>query len=726
MSEIAPLRPGDPESLGEYRLTGRIGEGGQGSVYLGTAPTDEHVAVKMLRRGLGDDASAARFQRETEILRRVAPFCTAQVVESGTEDGRPYIVSEYIEGPTLQQSVERDGPLRGARLRRLAVGTMTALTAIHRAGVVHRDFKPSNVLLSRDGPRVIDFGIARALDTSATGSGAIGTPPYMAPEQLEGTSVEPPADLFSWGSTMVFAAIGRPPFGMDSLPAVINRILHKDPDLGDLDGDLRDLIADCLAKAPAVRPTARDALLRLLGAQNRPPGADLLSAGTAAASTGPPPSALTGGPPIPSGTPGNPLWPSPGASVSPVPDTHGVPWPSPGEPVPTSSGPHSVPGPSSGGPVDTGPGLSTSTTRPDGPARNRRGLWIGAAATIAVVSALLAYVLIPRGDDPVSRPTPSATLAVPVPEITAAPPTPSTELTPPGTKTTLYESPGDPVRLTSYMYLGEKESKSYARDSQGGFESVGPFHEPLVSPDGTWLAVLPWLKDTIPQPYDLVRLVERATGREFAVRLTDKPLQNFSPYWSSDGRRLLLTTYDVTPTNNRTAVGFVIVDRETATARSVPLRVPGAAGYPFMWAPGETSVAHRYLDGAKSGVRFYDLAGKLIRTIPNTGDPIDRESMFSPAGNLFATFCPDRAGTLCVWNTTAKRVATVPLPYRRTVIGWYNDAHLLVHDLTKSPTEVTVLDFKGTPTRTLAKIPANETNGNPYRLIPRFTHPTTN
>ncbi|MFC6079972.1 protein kinase domain-containing protein [Sphaerisporangium aureirubrum] len=690
MTDIASLRPGDPESIGGYALTGRIGEGGQGSVYLGTTPSGERVAIKVLRRGLvppapGSVASAApeRFQRETEILRRVAPFCTAQVVESGTAAGRPYIVSEYIEGPTLQQSVERDGPLRDARLRRLAVGTMTALTAIHRAGIVHRDFKPSNVLLGRDGPRVIDFGIARALDVSATGSGAIGTPPYMAPEQLDGAPVEPPADLFSWGSTMVFAATGRPPFGMDSLPAVINRILHRDPDLGDLEGDLRDLIAECLAKNPAVRPAARDVLLRLLGAQGRPSGGgDLLSAGTAAASD----------------TPQR-------ATALPV-----------GAPPP--GGVYAAPG----GPVSTDPGTAVFPTQPDVAAGSRRGLWIGAGVALALVSAALAYIFIPRDvTGPVARPTPSAPSASPVREVTAAPPTPAAESRLPETKTTVYENPDDPVRLTSFMYLGSNESKSYARDTKGEFESTGPYQEPLVSPDGTWMAILPWLKDSIPQPYDQVRLVERSTGREFAVRLTDKPLQNFVPYWSSDGRRLLLTTYEVSPTNQRTSVGFVIVDRDTATSKAVSAPTPGAQANPFMWAPGETSVAQRYLDGNKPGIRIYDLTGKALRTIANVGNPIDYESMFSPAGKFFVTLCPSGYAIACIWDTTTgRRVTTVPVPVKRRVVGWYNDAHLIVTDLSNSPARVTITNLKGKQVRLLAEIPKSEIDGNPYRLIPHY------
>ncbi|WP_328815647.1 serine/threonine-protein kinase [Nonomuraea cypriaca] len=177
-------------------------------------------------------------------------------------------MSEYVDGPSLAQVLRDRGPLRGAELRRLAIGTLTALSAIHQAGVVHRDFKPGNVLLSRDGPRVIDFGISRALEeTEQTGEHLVGTPPYMAPEQFAGRVAGPPADLFAWGSTMVCAATGQPPFGTRELAAVVNRIMSGEPDLGELDGELRELVARCLAKDPDVRPSATEALLALLGHQ---------------------------------------------------------------------------------------------------------------------------------------------------------------------------------------------------------------------------------------------------------------------------------------------------------------------------------------------------------------------------------------------------------------------------------------------------------------------------
>ncbi|WP_344394808.1 serine/threonine-protein kinase [Actinomadura alba] len=270
-------------TLGLYRLTGRLGEGGQGVVYLGVAPDGSAVAVKVLHeRWAANPRVRERFAKEVAAARRVAPFCVAQVLDANLSGAPPYIVTEYVDGLTLQQSVRAGGPRSGPALHRLAVATATALAAIHEAGVVHRDFKPANVLLGSDGPRVIDFGIARTLDAADTLTGGIvGTPAYMAPEQFANAPIGPAADVFAWGCVIAFAATGSAPFGSDSVAAVTQRILYSEPHLGDLADPLRDIVAACLVKDPSRRPPMGNILMALLGrpATARTPIGEALAAG---------------------------------------------------------------------------------------------------------------------------------------------------------------------------------------------------------------------------------------------------------------------------------------------------------------------------------------------------------------------------------------------------------------------------------------------------------------
>ncbi|GGT66821.1 serine/threonine protein kinase [Actinomadura citrea] len=305
MPDAAPLEPGDPRALGRYEVIGRLGAGGQGAVFLGRAPGGGYVAVKLLHAQMANDPAArARFTREVAAAQKVEPFCTARVLEADVQGDQPYVVSEFIDGPSLHDVVAHDGPRSAAELERLAIGTVTALAAIHEAGIVHRDFKPNNVMLASDGPRVVDFGIARTVNSqesavTATGM-VVGTPGYLAPEQLTGAPLTPAVDIFAWAATMVFAATGQSPFEADTLPVIINRILNEEPDLSALPaGPLRDLIGRCLSKDAGLRPPAAQLLLNLLGHVGAAPanqGAgqeDLLNQGTRIASQLPPP------PPVP-------------------------------------------------------------------------------------------------------------------------------------------------------------------------------------------------------------------------------------------------------------------------------------------------------------------------------------------------------------------------------------------------------------------------------------------
>jgi predicted Ser/Thr protein kinase len=261
-----PLRSTDPVRLGGYEVTARLGEGGQGVVYLGCAADGRPVAIKVLRAELDDDRARRWFLRELRAARRVGSSWTAQIVDVVIGDDVFFLVTDYIAGPSLREAVKREGPVSGGRLERLAIAMAAALVAIHRAGVVHRDFKPGNVLLGPQGPRVIDFGIARLLDTAGSSNSQImGTPPFMAPEQFRGERAGPAADVFAWGCTVVYAATGHSPFDGGYIPAIINRVLNDDPDLGVLDGPLREVVTACLHKNPRRRPTSHQLLAWLHG-----------------------------------------------------------------------------------------------------------------------------------------------------------------------------------------------------------------------------------------------------------------------------------------------------------------------------------------------------------------------------------------------------------------------------------------------------------------------------
>lgn len=253
--------------IGGYVLRRELGRGGMGVVHLAATPTGGLAAVKVIHEHLArDPAFRRRFDREVAAARRVARFCTAPVLDSGLDGGVAYLVTEYVKGPDLAQAVKEQGPLSGANLEALAVGIATALTAIHGAGVVHRDLKPSNVLLSPLGPRVIDFGIAQLADTNSVASQAIvGTPAFMAPEQVRGAAVTPAADVYAWGGVIAYAGTGRLPFGGGAPHEVLYRIVNDGPRLDGLDERMRAIVERAMAKDPARRPTAQELLGELVG-----------------------------------------------------------------------------------------------------------------------------------------------------------------------------------------------------------------------------------------------------------------------------------------------------------------------------------------------------------------------------------------------------------------------------------------------------------------------------
>ncbi|MGJ5759389.1 serine/threonine-protein kinase [Streptomyces galbus] len=266
---MQPLGADEPVVVGPYRLLGRLGAGGMGRVYLGRSAGGRTVAVKIVHPHFAlDEEFRARFRREVDAARRVGGAWTAPVLDADPDAAVPWVATAYAAGPSLAAAVGPHGqPLPGHTVRVLGAGLAEALTAVHDLGLVHRDVKPSNVLLTMDGPLLIDFGIARATDGTAslTSTGvSVGSPGYMAPEQILGRGASGAADVFSLGAVLAYAAAGAPPFRGDTSAALLYKVVHEQPELGELaPGELRDVVEACLAKDPAARPTPAEAARRL-------------------------------------------------------------------------------------------------------------------------------------------------------------------------------------------------------------------------------------------------------------------------------------------------------------------------------------------------------------------------------------------------------------------------------------------------------------------------------
>ncbi|MEU1202810.1 protein kinase [Streptomyces sp. NPDC005813] len=265
---MQPLGADEPTVVGPYRLLGRLGSGGMGRVYLGRSAGGRTVAVKIVHPHFAlDEEFRARFRREVEAARRVGGAWTAPVLDADPEANVPWVATGYAAGPSLATAVtDGRGPLPPHSVRVLGAGLAEALSAVHTLGLVHRDVKPSNVLLTLDGPLLIDFGIARATDGTAslTSTGvSVGSPGYMSPEQILGKGVAGAADVFSLGAVLVYAATGEPPFPGDSSASLLYKVVHEEPRLDAVPGELHDLVAACLAKDPAARPAPDEVAGRL-------------------------------------------------------------------------------------------------------------------------------------------------------------------------------------------------------------------------------------------------------------------------------------------------------------------------------------------------------------------------------------------------------------------------------------------------------------------------------
>ncbi|MFF9251180.1 serine/threonine-protein kinase [Streptomyces globisporus] len=433
-----PLKADDPAVVGGYRLAAVLGAGGMGKVYLSYTPGGRPLAIKVIRAEFGEDPEfRRRFQQEVRSAQRVQGLYTAPVIDSDTEGAQPWLATAYVPGPSLAHAVARHGglPLRSVLL--LTVGVAEALGVIHGAGIVHRDLKPANVLLAADGPRVIDFGIARAADTTAlTGTGvSVGTPAFMAPEQAAAGTVTPATDVFALGQIAAYAAIGAPAFGEGPSHAVLYRIVHEVPDLSRLPDELRPLVSRCLSRDPADRPALAD-IIRICHEISPEPlrqGEDWLPqevAGSiterlrmpAPAPTPPPqPSAAPtptefapGNAPTP--PPGGPTYTPTGYAVASAPTQTGPGTPgAPGAPGSVPPGAwqrhayqqgHPTPPPQPSGFQQPGfqqsgfqqPGWGSSGFQPAAPRRKRPGLVVGASIFGALVVLGVIGSLLP--DDP--------------------------------------------------------------------------------------------------------------------------------------------------------------------------------------------------------------------------------------------------------------------------------------------------------------------------------------
>ncbi|MFE3034310.1 protein kinase [Streptomyces canus] len=524
---MQPLGVDEPTAVGPYRLLGRLGSGGMGRVYLGRSAGGRTVAVKIVHPHFAvDEEFRARFRREVDAARRVGGAWTAPVLDADPEAAVPWVATGYAAGPSLASAVTDGGPLPEHSVRVLGAGLAEALAAVHELGLVHRDVKPSNVLLTVDGPLLIDFGIARATDGTAslTSTGvSIGSPGYMSPEQILSKGISGAADVFSLGAVLAFAATGAPPFPGDSSASLLYKVVHEEPELGSLSGELRDVVESCLDKSAPERPTPGEVarrlapqgaarlvaagwlpgalveqvgrsavqLLNLEAAGEQPSGPVGFSSpsvgGGSAEAPGSPGSLGAFGPPpvMPAVSAGAPPLSASGPAAHPItpPDGTGAPLvPEPRDAVPrTGLSPETVV------PADrrTGPGkFSVSVAATSAPGDNGRGRRLSCTVALAVAGALAAvtvgsvflFDLLPgRGDDDSasSPPGSDAYSSAPTSATSASAPSESTSPSPPSPSLSSEPSsaPAGPATVPA-RYLGTWEGQG---TGLGGSLPMGTF-----------------------------------------------------------------------------------------------------------------------------------------------------------------------------------------------------------------------------------------------------------
>ncbi|GAA0364803.1 hypothetical protein GCM10009530_13160 [Microbispora corallina] len=649
MPPVVPLSPGDPAALGPYRLTGRLGP----AVFAALSPSDEQVAVKRFpdRRDSRPDPD------RVAALRAAAPIGTALVVDAGPD----YVVTELVDGPSLDETA----PVTGPALHRLAVATAATVAALHQAGIVHGHVRPDQIVLGPDGPRLLCHG-----------SPAPNPVLWQSPEELLGDPAGPPADLFGWAAVIVYAASGRVPFSEE-------RVRHGAADLDPLEGDLRQLVADCLAPEPEDRPSARETLLRLIG---HPGALDTVVPGSAPAAA-----------------------PAPADRPAPT-----APRDDPAAPDRDLTVP------------DDRPRVAEVTGPAAGGRRRPSGLVLTAAGlAVALASGGTAYALTPRP----AHPSASSTAPVSPGPVAGTPSASAPSAEPPAT---VHEAPADPVVLTSYQVTDDRgETGVWTRSPAGGFQQTGGGDVfAAVSPGGRWTAAVNegFAAGSTRQS---IQITDRRGGERFSLPLVSLPFMGEGPAWSRDGTRLLLTVAGREHgTGTPYAAGFLVVDPAARSVRFVQTAnrddVTAFLSLPksrrtfgmFRWSPDGSSVAAPYVTPeGMSGTRFWDLSGRVLRSMHWTGSPVGGNDPFSPSGRLLLTSGCDHGFAVCAWDVrTGRRAATVPGERNQDVMGWFDDDRLIRGGWVDDHLyRVETVDLSGRPARTLAEVRASRER--PVRMV---------